>query len=311
MPAKKAPNRPNLGLVCITHSPDIRYRTLTLSRYNTLGAEARKGVLDELYHSNLATLLGALDYCAENGIRLYRVTSGPFPLSDLGDGVGESLLEDMEAELARVGKKAQRQRIRIVIHPEQYVVLNSDSPHVVENSIGMLRHHARLFDRFGLPQTPWAAINIHGGKGGKPRELVEVIGRLPENVRSRLTLENDERAYGAAEVLEVCAQAGVPMLFDAHHHVVKERLESFEDESVARFVQAARATWPRPDWQMVHISNGREGLHDSRHHDLVITLPSSYLNVPWIEVEAKHKELAIAQLEACWPGSSAPPKVKR
>ena len=294
-------DRPNLGLVCITHAPTIRYRTLTLSCYNALAVEARAGVLEELYRSNLATLLRALDYCAENGIRLYRVTSAPFPLSDLPDGVGESLLEDMPAELAQVGQKVAQHGIRLVVHPEQYVVINSDSPSVVENSIALLEHHARIFDWFGLPCSSWAAINIHGGKGGKSRELVEAIARLPQNVRSRLTLENDERAYGAAEILGVCLQAGVPMVFDAHHHVVKERLPSFEDPSVAHFVSAARATWPRPEWQIVHLSNGREGLHDSRHHELVFTVPSSYLDVRWIEVEAKHKEVAIGQLEACWP----------
>jgi UV DNA damage endonuclease len=290
-----------LGLVCITHAPTIRYRTLTLSRYTALAAAARPGVLGELYRSNLATLLRALDYCVASGIHLYRVTSALFPLSDLPDGVGESLLEAIPGELAEVGRKAREHGIRIVVHPDQYVVLNSDSPRVVENSLSILEHHARLFDRFGLPRTSWAAINIHGGKSGKPRELVEAIGQLGEGARARLTLENDERAYGAAEILEVCREAGVPMVFDAHHHVVKERLPSFEDESVRRFVERARATWPRPEWQIVHLSNGREGLHDSRHHELVLEVPSSYLEVPWIEVEAKHKELAIAQLRECWP----------
>ena len=52
------------------------------------------------------------------------------------------------------------------------------------------------------------------------------VRSLPEAVRLRLVLENDEYAFGAAEILDVCRRAGVPMVFDAHHHVIREKLDS-------------------------------------------------------------------------------------
>ena len=64
--------------------------------------------------------------------------------------------------------------------------------------------------------------------------------------------------------------------------------------------KAARVTWPDPAWQMAHISNGRESFADARHADYIATMPSAFRNVPWIEVEAKQKELAIAQLRETW-----------
>ncbi|MFZ0132099.1 MAG: hypothetical protein WAK95_06105 [Desulfobacterales bacterium] len=95
-----------------------------------------------------------------------------------------------------------------------------------------MRRHARVFDLLGLPLSSWAALTLHGGKSGRADALVEVIGDLPDDIRSRLTLENDERAFSAAEVLEICVRAGVPMVFDAHHHVLKEKLNGFEDPSI-------------------------------------------------------------------------------
>jgi UV DNA damage endonuclease len=68
-------------------------------------------------------------------------------------------------------------------------------------------------------------------------------------------------------------------------------------------VAAARATWPDPEWQLVHISNGRTSFCDRHHSDLVERMPAAYRRVPWIEVEAKHKELAIEQLAAEWLNS--------
>ena len=98
----------------------------------------------------------------------------------------------------------------------------------------------------------------------------------------------------------MCRRARVPMVFDAHHHVVHEKLESYEHPSIRRFVKAARETWPDEAWQIVHISNGVSCIIDHRHSDLIAQVPPAYRAVPWIEVEAKGKEDAIAQLTTHW-----------
>lgn len=152
----------------------------------------------------------------------------------------------------------------------------------------------------GLPCSSWSLINIHGGKYQRVEQLVEVISQLPENIKSRLTLENDEYAYSASEILEVCQRAGVPMVFDAHHHICHENLDSYDDPSVAEMFYAAQQTWTNPEWQLVHISNGEEAFHDRKHSDLITAMPSVYHQAPWIEVEAKHKEEAIAYLRSWW-----------
>ena len=290
----------HLGLVCITQSEQIRYKSLTRTRYLSLGEAARRQTLQVLYRHNLEMLFKALEFCYHNQIGLYRMLSEIFPLSDFEDGLGRETLLEMSEAMAQVGPTARRLGIRVIAHPDQFVVLSSEKPQVVENSVSILENHAFIFDAFGLPQSAWGCINIHGGKGGRGQALVEEIGRLSDGVRLRLTLENDERSYGAAEILEVCQAAGVPMTFDAHHHLVKEKLDSYEDESIAEYVALARATWSPPDWQVLHISNGREALHDNRHHDLVETMPSAYRQAQWIEVEAKGKETAIAHLQQNW-----------
>ena len=150
---------------------------------------------------------------------------------------------------------------------------------------------------------------IHGGKGKRPDRLVDAILSLPDAVRSRIAFENDEYAYSSAEILDVCRRAGVPMVFDAHHHVCREKLDSFDDPSVDAAFWAARETWQDPANQLVHISNGRTHFNDRAHSDLIATMPSVYRHAPWIEVEAKHKEIAIGKLTAEWldasQGSSA------
>jgi UV DNA damage endonuclease len=262
------------------------------------GEQAR--VLLELYRQNLGTLDRALTYCAAHDIRLYRISSQIFPFADVE--LGRELLATLREELRRVGMRATDLGIRMVVHPDQYVVLNSDSPEVVKNSITILEMHARTLDYLAQPVSPWAALELHGGKGKRAGQLVAQIGALPENIRGRLALENDEYIYSAEEILEICRAAQVPMVFDAHHHVVYEKLTSYADPSVAEYVAAARTTWPVPEWQMVHISNGLERFGDRRHSDLIHDLPAAYAGVEWIEVEAKHKEHAIRRLQAARDG---------
>jgi UV DNA damage endonuclease len=291
-------SRPHLGLVCVTASDEVRYRTITRTRLRQLDEAEQQDRLRDLYAANVSRLEAALDFCIRHQIRLYRITSDLFPFADAA--IGEPLLAEFTAELARLGQKATNAEIRLVMHPDQFVVLNSESPHVVENSITVLTHHARVLDLLEQPRSPWALVEIHGGKSKRADALIETIRALPDPIRSRLALENDESAYAAAEILAICKAAGVPMVFDAHHHIVKEKLDSYDHPSVAEMVLAARESWPDPEWHLVHISNGREHFQDRRHSDLIAIMPESYRSVPWIEVEAKQKEIAIAHLREEW-----------
>lgn len=301
---------PELGLVCITASNQVRYRTLTRKRLLQLEPAAQHQALRELYAENLRRFELAIDFCAAQQIRLYRLTSALFPFAD--DPLGEEVMMEFAELLKQLGDRIQSLAIRVVLHPDQFVVLNSDRPEVITNSIKILTTHARIFDLIGLPQSQWAAMNIHGGKGDRADRLINVIRDLPTSIHSRLTLENDEYTYSAEEILAVCQAAQVAMVFDAHHHVIHEHLDSYEHPSVAQMLAAARTTWTTPDWQLVHISNGCEFFTDPRHSDLITEMPSAYWNAPWIEVEAKLKEQAIAGLRQAWlPNALTQPIIPR
>jgi UV DNA damage endonuclease len=285
---------PELGLVCITVSKDVRYRTVTRKRLLEQSDAGQRKILDEIYRDNIQTLDGALQYCKREGIRLYRMPSSIFPFFD--EDVGREVMQALAPSLARTGQRASELGLRLVMHPDQFVVLSSDSAEVVANSIKILQMHADIMDLLQQPRSPWAVLEIHGGKANRSDALVERIKALPDAIRLRLCLENDEYSYNAEQIHDVCTRAHIPMVFDAHHHIVSEKLPSYDDPSVAEMLARARDTWPNPAWQMVHISNGREGFNDRQHSDLISTMPAAYAHAPWIEIEAKNKEEAIAGL---------------
>jgi UV DNA damage endonuclease len=218
----------------------------------------------------------------------------------LDEDIGRECIAPLSGALAKSGARATDKNIRLVMHPDQFVVLTSDSEDVVANSVKILQMHAHIMDLLGQPRSPWALLEIHGGKSGRADALVERIATLPDAIRCRLGLENDEYAYSASEIADICLRSGVPMVFDAHHHIVHEKLPSYDDPSVGEMLLRARATWAVPEQQLVHISNGRSSFNDRQHADLIDTMPSSYRQAPWIEIEAKSKEEAIRRLGS-WP----------
>jgi UV DNA damage endonuclease len=294
---------PQLGLVCVTISKDIRYRALTRKRLLEQSADGQSKLLEEIYRDNIQTFDSALLYCEREGISLYRIPSAIFPFAD--EPIGREILEKFAPALARSGERARAANLRLVMHPDQFVVLSSDSSDVVANSVKILQMHADIMDLLLQPRSPWALLEIHGGKSNREDALVARIAELPDAIRCRIGLENDEYAYSAAAIHQVCVRSGVPMVFDAHHHVVHEHLPSYEHPSVAEMLAKARETWTVPEHQLVHISNGRSGFNDRQHSDLIDTMPSSYAQAPWIEIEAKNKEEAIRQLRT-WPEAPAP-----
>lgn len=297
---EKRSHLPNLGLVCVTFSKEVRFRTITRTRYLKLSESDRESTLKDIYTDNLSRLNKALSFCQQRDIKLYRASSSLFPLNDWEDEIGAQVLEDMRDELKKFGQRAVELSIRIVLHPDQYVVLSSDSPTVVQSSLQILQRHSQDLDLLGLPRSHWSLMNIHGGKAQRSQQLIQVVNELPEEIKSRLTFENDEYAYSAKEILEVCQSTGIPMVFDAHHHICHEKLDSYEDPSVAEMFYAARDTWENPDWQLVHISNGETAFNDRKHSQLITSMPNVYREAPWIEIEAKAKEDAIALLQKDW-----------
>ena len=289
---------PKLGLVCVTASNEVRFRTVTRRTLSKLSESEQQEKLKKVYTANIERLAKAIAFCNKRNIQLYRLSSALFPFSD--EPIGQELLSQFAPQLKKIGYAATKNRIRLVLHPSQFVVLNSDRQEVIDNSINILKTHAYLLDLLELPRSPWALMNIHGGKGDRAARLIENIQQLPENVYSRLTIENDEHTYSSEAIAQICLDSKIPMVFDAHHHLIHEHLESYNDSSISQAFELAKTTWQQPEWQLVHISNGKQHFHDTKHSDFIADMPDCFCAAPWIEIEAKQKEQAIARLSREW-----------
>ena len=256
--------------------------------------------LAELCRSNADALLAALQYCLAHGIGAFRINSQILPvkthpeagytMNELPDGGG--IIRRFE----ECGRFARENNLRLSFHPDQFVVLNSPNPNTLAHSLAELVYQAEVAEWVGAD-----TLNIHGGgaygdKTGALTVLRKSIERLPKPVRERLTLENDDKVYTPADLLPVCADTGVPLVYDVHHHRCLP-----DGLSIAEATDRARKTWKTEP--LFHISSpleGWDGPKPERHHDYIngADFPKEWLGWPLtVEVEAKAKELAVQHLQ--------------
>jgi UV DNA damage endonuclease len=198
-----------------------------------------------------------LDYLAKRNISMYRLSSDLAPYATHPDMPQfHGMVAESDAELRAIGAKARALDIRLSFHPSQYVLLNSPDPALTRKSIWDLASQAEMLDRMEL--GPEAVLVTHvGGTYGDTEasraRWAETWETLPEHVRRRLVLENDDLRFSAADVLWVHERTGVRLIFDYQHFwcLNPERLEMVP--TLARMLR----TWPDGVRPKLHYSSPR------------------------------------------------------
>jgi len=197
---------------------------------------------------NLACLTQILEWNLAHDILFFRITSDliPFASHPVCTFPWQDYFND---ELATIGNGISDSGIRISMHPDQFIILNSPDPEVVRRSIAELTYHAELLDLMGLDTT--AKIQLHvGGRYTDPKEsrarFVRVVHGLDPAIRRRLVVENDDKRFTASDCLAIHEQTGLPVLFDVFHHSCNNNGEDLHD-----MVQKTSTTWMDADGTMM------------------------------------------------------------
>ena len=287
------------GLCCIFYNQPIKFRRTTAAYLKRQSRNAALDYLAEIALDNARALKAALAYCRDHGIGAFRINSQILPLKThpevgyrMSDLPGHAQVKDAFKACGRFSRKHD---IRTSFHPDQFIVLSSPNKDIVQRSIADLAYQAEVAEWVNADVINIHAGGAYGDKKAALDRLAKVILSLPPNIRSRLTLENDDRTYTPRDLLPFCERNGVPFTYDVHHHRCLP-----DDLSEKEVTLRAIATWKREP--LFHVSspvNGWDGPKPCSHHDYVdpSDLPKAWLNLDiTVDVEAKAKEVAIAKL---------------
>jgi len=296
----------NYGYACInkTFSDRPKSQRITTNRSMIKRTFQARGIeyASELALLNLRDLRKILEWNLANNIYFYRLSSDILPWAS------EYKLTDMpnygaiHAAALSAGNFARKHNMRLTSHPGPFNKLASPKERVFQLTKADLSVHGDLFDLLGLPRTPYAKLNIHVGAayGDKPFALDNFcrnFERLPESVRSRLTVENDDKTslYSTQELYDgVYKRIGIPIVFDYHHHMLHPGGQT-EQEAL----ELALSTWPRHIIPVVHYAESRSveyndpKIKPQAHSDCIVNPFDDYGHCIDVMIEAKHKEQAL------------------
>ena len=296
-----------IGYACINES--LKSLKITTNRGCIKRTFEDKGLVHvgNLALQNLTDLLKILEWNEANGIKLFRISSDIIPWHTEYSITDLPQFQDIEHIANRIKQYVSDNGIRLTTHPGPFNVLPSPREDVVKRTIRDLECHGELFDLLGQSRTRYNKINIHvgGSYGDKDAALERFISnysRLPESVKSRLTVENDDRSslFAVGDLLRLYDAVGTPIVFDYHHYLFNTG-EMSEGDSL----RLATMTWG--DIRPVAHNSESKRLHEQNtdirpqaHSDYISTLPHTYGFTFDLMVEAKKKELAVIPYVNKW-----------
>jgi UV DNA damage endonuclease len=288
------------GYACINLTLAAEKIKVNRSMIKRIFKEKGISYVSELTLANFIDLEKVLEWNMKNNLLLYRMSSDMIPwmsefeIQDLPD------YEEILKICARCGEKVVESGIRLTFHPGPFNVLASNTPQVLINTTKELGQHAQIMDMLQLPVSPIAKINIHvgGAYGNKVSALArfaENYVKLPDTVKNRLTVENDDKAnmFSVKDLMWLHEHTGIPIVFDYFHH---QFCTGGLSEEEAFF--AAKSSWPSNITPIVHFSSPRKIFEDTAamataHADFIYKNVELYRQEVDIMFEAKAKEVAV------------------
>lgn len=292
-----------LGYACINMT--LGKKKITTNRSMIKKTFLQKGMdyASELALQNVKDLETIIKWNVENDIKFFRISSDMFPWASEYNIDNLVDMPEIRQVMKRTGEYVKLHGVRLGCHPGPFNVLCSPNEKVVLNTITDLELHGKVLDLLGLSHTPYNKINIHcngtyGDKIASMQRFCDNYDRLSHSVKSRLTIENDDKAsmYSVKDLMYIHERIGIPIVFDYHHHTFNTGGLT-EQEAL----ELAISTWPDGITPVVHYSSskpketGNPKDKAQAHADYILEKINTYSHIVDVMLECKAKELALIE----------------
>lgn len=245
--------------------------TITVAGFNRIQEEdAKMNKLRKIAQKNIKNSLRILMYNKATDIKVYRFTSKIIPLATHPLVQHWDYCSELKDEFKELGDFVKQNEFRVSAHPDHFTLINSPKEHIFNESLKDLEYHENIFEAMGLQDAKYKLVMHVGGvykdKKTSMQNFKNNFYRLPDRIRKRIILENDDKSYTASEVLELCKDLRIPMVFDVHHHRCANK-----GESVDELLEEIFDTWNGEYWPpKIHFSSPKSDKDFRSHADFVV-----------------------------------------
>ncbi len=248
-----------IGYPCINQS--LGKKTISTFRISSYSEER----LIKAVSYNLEVLKDILDYNIQHDFLFFRISSDiiPFASHPICKFDWENYFKK---DLFYIGQIVKDKKVRISMHPDQFVILNSPNNEVVEKGIREINYQSALLNAMKLDNTAKIQIHVGGTYDDKisssDRFIKNYNTLLSEEVRSRMAIENDDYRFSLNDCLKIHDKTNVPILLDVFHHECKNECLSVRDA-----IRSADHTWEKntDGVLMIDYSNQEPNFRKGKH----------------------------------------------
>lgn len=246
-----------IGYPCINYSIKCSpNRTFRLKSYS-------EEKLRDIIKNNLVCLKEILNFNKKENLKFFRISSETIPFAS-HEVMSIKWYEEFKSDLKEIGDFIKKNDFRVSMHPDQFILINSIKEDVFLRSVKELEYHTIFLDSMELDYSHKVQIHIGGVYGDKNLSIERFLKRydaLPNFIKKRLCIENDDRYYSVIDTIKISNEIGIPIIFDYFHYKCNnngEDLKSFFDYIVK--------SWKKEDGvPMVDYSSQEKGAKKGTH----------------------------------------------
>ena len=219
-------------------------------------------------------------------------------------------LEKFQKKFQNIGKLAKSSNMRLTFHPDLFNILNSPTEQVLIRTYRDLFYHTRMLELMELNLD--SIIVLHGGgvyndKKSAIKRWIENFNLLPENIKQRIVLENDETKFSIDDVLFMAKNCipEIPVILDLFHHYCYNIKGKDKQSSVKKILPIVIKTW-KDRKPKLHLSEQNQELRFGAHSDFIEIIPDIILDLGKkidfdLMCECKEKESCLLYLRKKYP----------
>lgn len=223
--------------------------------------------LKEKTQNNINCLKKILEYNLNKEFSFFRISSEIVPFAS-HEICKFNWQKHFKKQLEEIGTFIKKHNMRISMHPDQFVLINSPNQEIVKRSIEELEYHADILDLMKLDETAKIQIHVGGAYGNKEEAIKRFIKNyetIPEKIKKRLAIENDDKIFSLKDCLEINKKTKIPIIFDTFHHECLNNNETMKDAIIL-----ANKTWQKKDGAlMIDYSSQAQGERKGKHTNTI------------------------------------------
>ena len=196
--------------------------------------------LKKVARDNILNTLKILENNKALGINVYGLSPKLFPLANYPELEYFRYIDLLKGELLKLGDYIKENDIRVNIHLENTIIINSMSEKVLEDAIKDIKYQNVLLNSMGLDEKYKIIINVGGAYINKAEAIsrfYDTLSKLDEPLKKRLALKNEDSSIPVNTMVKICNEFSIPFFLNIDENnisseTINKSIKSWENEDI-------------------------------------------------------------------------------